>query len=144
MSPADSPETIPAGEIEAHSVASGDGSGRTTILSSPRMGTVRQTDLANHTQRWEAESISLAGLADLLDRVGPWEPVVIDATGSRQRFRLTLEVMLPRPGDPRDMEADLIAAFNDALRKLGLQLVRRKGPVETLVIDHLEKTPTGN
>jgi len=76
--------------------------------------------------------------------VGPWEPVVIDATGSRQRFRLTLEVMLPRPGDPRDMEADLIAAFNDALRKLGLQLVRRKGPVETLVIDHLEKTPTGN
>ena len=138
------PDTIPAGEIETHVVPSADGSGRTTIFSSPRMGTVRETDLPNRTQRWEAASISMAGLTEILDVAGPWEPPVVDATGSRQRFQLEFEVTLSRPGDPRDMENDHIAAFNDGLRKLGLQLVKRKGAVETLVIDHLEKTPTGN
>jgi len=32
----------------------------------------------------------------------------------------------------------------DAVQKLGLKLVSQKAPVETLVIDHIEKTPTEN
>jgi uncharacterized protein (TIGR03435 family) len=31
-----------------------------------------------------------------------------------------------------------------ALQKLGLKLEPRKAPMETIVIDHLEKTPTEN
>jgi len=38
----------------------------------------------------------------------------------------------------------VLRAFNDGLRKLRLELERRKGPVETLVVDHVEKTPSGN
>jgi uncharacterized protein (TIGR03435 family) len=35
-------------------------------------------------------------------------------------------------------------AVQDGLKKLGLQLEPRKGPVSTVIIDHLEKTPTAN
>jgi uncharacterized protein (TIGR03435 family) len=43
-----------------------------------------------------------------------------------------------------DRDEVVLRAFNDGLRKLGLQLEHRQGPVETLVVDHVEKTPTGN
>jgi uncharacterized protein (TIGR03435 family) len=39
---------------------------------------------------------------------------------------------------------EVFAAVNTALLKLGLQLERRKAPVETLFVDHVEKIPTGN
>jgi uncharacterized protein (TIGR03435 family) len=44
------------------------------------------------------------------------------------------------------MERDdaVLRGFNDGLRKLGLQLERRKRPVETLFVDHVKKTPTEN
>jgi uncharacterized protein (TIGR03435 family) len=54
-------------------------------------------------------------------------------------------------GDPTEIEKArierdevVLRAFNDGLRKLRLELERRKGPVETLVVDHVEKTPSGN
>ena len=34
--------------------------------------------------------------------------------------------------------------MQDGLKKLGLQLETRKAPVDVIVIDHLEKTPTAN
>lgn len=42
------------------------------------------------------------------------------------------------------MQDALVSAFNAGLQKLGLQLERRKAAVETLVVDRVEKTPTGN
>jgi len=35
-------------------------------------------------------------------------------------------------------------SFINALEKLGLKLESRKAPLEVLVIDHAEKTPTAN
>lgn len=35
-------------------------------------------------------------------------------------------------------------ALNDGLRKLGLQLEHCKGTVESLVVDYVEKAPSGN
>lgn len=35
-------------------------------------------------------------------------------------------------------------SLSNALEKLGLKLESRKSPVEVLVIDHAEKTPTDN
>ena len=35
-------------------------------------------------------------------------------------------------------------AMQAALQKVGLHLEPRKGSVETIVVDHLEKTPTEN
>jgi uncharacterized protein (TIGR03435 family) len=159
----DVPHTITAfGDVQTRTTQNADGSGYTTTISNPHMGTVRETDGPNRIQRWEAPSITFEGLADLLDRVTPLSSPVIDTTGLKGRYRVVLEVSLndafgARPamtsasGDPTaveiartDMEAALLKGFNDGLRKLGLQLERRKGPVETVVVDRVEKTPTEN
>lgn len=157
------PSTIAVfGDVETRTTPNADGSGYTATVSNPRMGTVRETDGPNRFQRWEAASITFEGLADLLDKVAPLASPVIDMTGLKGRYQLVLEVSLndlsrARPamtsagGDPTpmenarmDLEEAVLKGFNDGLRKLGLQLERRKGPLETLVVDHLEKTPTEN
>ena len=40
-----------------------------------------------------------------------------------------------------DPSGNVVAA---SVEKLGLKLEARKAPVETIVVDHLEKTPTEN
>jgi uncharacterized protein (TIGR03435 family) len=62
-------------------------------------------------------------------------------------------VMVPRPGGAPDGGAtgafvpegetppDIFAAVQ---QQLGLKLESRKGPVEMIVVDHVEKTPTEN
>jgi uncharacterized protein (TIGR03435 family) len=137
--------------------------GAITIMSNSRMGTVRETDGPNNTQRWEASSITFEGLADLVDREIPLPSPVIDMTGLKGRYQMILEVSLsdvvgllglafatpaadPTARENAQMDRDeaVLKAFNAGLRKLGLQLEHRKGPVETLFVDHLEKTPTRN
>jgi uncharacterized protein (TIGR03435 family) len=152
------------GGVQTHRREIPDAAGHdvTTVISNSRVGTVRETDGPNHTQRWEAPGITFAGLADLLDREIPLPSPVIDMTGLTGCYPLVLEVSLNdlfggRPpvtsagGDPIarenariDRDEAILRSFNDGLRKLGLQLEHRKGPVETLVVDHVEKTPTGN
>jgi len=135
------------------------------------MGTVRQTDSPDHTFRWEAPGTTLEGLAEVLDPVGLLLPVV-DMTGLKGRYPVVLEASLhdafalaalradltaassggpPGVSDPaatedaqRDMQNAMVKGLNNGLLELGLQLERRKGPVEILVVDHAEKIPTGN
>ena len=120
--------------------------GGATTLGNPRMGTVREIADPRRGWRWDASSTTMQGLADLLDKVGPWETPVIDKTGLPGRYRLTLEVSATdlKGSTADDMEDRMLAGFNEGLRKLGLQLERRKGTVETLVVDHVDKTPTAN
>jgi uncharacterized protein (TIGR03435 family) len=132
------------GDVLTRHASNADGSAIT--ISNPRMGTVTETGDPHRTWRWEASNITMGGLADLLDKVGPWETPAIDKTGLPGRYRLALEVS---PADLKsstadDMEERILSGFNDGLRKLGLQLERRKGSVETLVVDHVEKIPSGN
>jgi uncharacterized protein (TIGR03435 family) len=152
----------PAGKITVYGdiqIRTASNDGDTTTISNPRMGTVRESEGPKGIQRWEAPSISLEGLADLLDKVAPLSSPVIDMTGLKGRYQLTLEVSLndaigARPavqGDPAerenarmDMEERLLKSFNNGLRPLGLQLEHRKGPVDTLVVDHVERAPTEN
>ncbi|MEP7355140.1 MAG: TIGR03435 family protein, partial [Acidobacteriota bacterium] len=60
---------------------------------------------------------------------------VIDKTGLQGAFdiKFTLEAI----GDWKDQ-------FSDNVAKLGLRLESQKNPVETLVIEHIEKAPTEN
>ena len=118
--------------------------GDATILSGPRMGTVRQTGRPNRTQRWDAANISLSGLADLLDKVAPVSLPIVDATGVTGRYRMVLEISLAPSSSPEDLEPGVLTAFNDGLRKLGLRLERRRGPLETIFIDHVAMTPAAN
>jgi len=118
-------------------------------LTNPRMGIVHQKGVPGGTSIWEAPSTSLDGLADLLDKVMPFAPPVLNQTHLDGRYALTLEVRLndlPKLGDEAraDMPGTIRALFNDGLRKLGLQLELRKAPVDSIVVDHVEKMPTGN
>jgi uncharacterized protein (TIGR03435 family) len=127
------------GTVQDRSVNSG------TIITSPHIGTVKQTDSADHRhQRWDSDGISMEGLAELLDKVAPLSVPIVDMTGIKGRYRMSLEVALNDLGGPAELEARVVKAFNDGLQKLGLQLQQRKGEVVTLVIDHVERTPTGN
>ena len=58
---------------------------------------------------------------------------VLDLTGLTGPFDFTLEHVY----DPE--EHDLVAIAQRTVRELGLKLERSRGPVETIVIDHLEK-----
>jgi uncharacterized protein (TIGR03435 family) len=62
---------------------------------------------------------------------------VLDRTGLNGSFDFTLENVY----DPE--EHDLVAIAQSTVRALGLKLERSRGPVETIVIDHLEK-PSAN
>lgn len=136
-----------------------------TLLGNARMGTVKQTDGPDRHQRWDAPNISFAGLADLLDKVTPLTLPILDMTGLKGRYELVLEVSLndsigspaARIGAARDpasaagaddkrmeMEESVLREFNVGLRKLGLQLERRRGMVETLIVDRVDSMPAGN
>jgi uncharacterized protein (TIGR03435 family) len=54
---------------------------------------------------------------------------------------LDLTVYAGRDTQPDDMASLVLTA---AQEQLGLKLEARKGPVEILIIDHVEKTPAGN
>jgi len=77
---------------------------------------------------------------------------VIDATGLRRRYDITLHyvpdsaserngVSSASSGDAGEPGA---AAFAAIQSQLGLKLEAKKSPIEILVVDHVEKTPTGN
>jgi uncharacterized protein (TIGR03435 family) len=123
------------------------------IMNSPRMGTVRKSETGspNYIERYEASSITLDGLADLLTIAGIGPEPVVNATGEQGRYQITLELskaelerLLSEPHDRADIQSADLKAARDGLKKLGLQLERRKAPVEMLVIDNLEKTPIEN
>lgn len=93
---ADTPSGITGffGETLEHTTPNASGSGETTTISNPRMGTVRETDRPNLFQRMEAPSITFEGLAELLDKMMPSSTSVIDMTGLKGRYQLVLEVSL--------------------------------------------------
>jgi uncharacterized protein (TIGR03435 family) len=156
----ETPETAPAhdqdgfyGNIRSRILRNADGTEAGAVITSPRTGTVHQTGDPYQTLRWAAESISMAGLADLLDNVAPLSLPIIDGTGLNGRFQLTLEISLSDlPGAKRSLPADgesdrnamVVRDFNQGLAKLGLRLEQRKAEIETIVVDHVEKTPTAN
>lgn len=129
------------------------GGSRIVIMNSPRMGTVRNIESGSpkFTNRFEAASITLGGLADLLTIAGVVDPEpVIDLTGETGRYQVVLEMSMAElqavksSGSRDDIPGALLKAAQDGLKKLGLQLEHRKVPIEVLVIDHLEKAPTEN
>jgi uncharacterized protein (TIGR03435 family) len=72
---------------------------------------------------------------------------VIDKTGFAGTFDVHLQ-WTPDPGEVGDSDAVSVvdssgSIFTVLQERLGLKLQRGTGPVEVLVIDHVEK-PTGN
>lgn len=151
--PANSPDTPPTlgffGATQDQTGPNPDGPGTVTLITGPRIGAVRQLDTPDSRQRWESPAISLAGLADLLDKVTPVPLPIVDQTGDPGRYQFRLELSLDEyahPGavDPSEANDNVIRVFNDALRKLGLQLQRRTISLPTLFVDRLNSSPTAN
>ena len=85
------------------------------------------------------ENSTLLGLINILSSL--LGSPVLDETGLRGSYNFSLEFTDPRDPRPRQVDSpDLFAAVQE---QLGLQLQATKGPVEVLVIDHMER-PSSN
>jgi len=71
---------------------------------------------------------------------GQLQSPVHDDTGLTGIFDFDL-FWSTEPAESRDNGPDLITAVQE---QLGLKLDRKKGPVDVVVIDHVERTPTTN
>jgi uncharacterized protein (TIGR03435 family) len=77
------------------------------------------------------------------------ETPVVDRTNLPGKYDFMLEYFIPTPGvpgngtdtPPENTRADMISALRS---DLGLKLIRENVPVENLVVDRIDKSPTAN
>jgi bla regulator protein BlaR1 len=106
------------------------------------LGTSRTAQGLIHVGR---DSTTLATLVDVLTTV--LRMPVVDKTGLQGIFDIDFEYAQLTANAPSDGGTASLPGptIFDALEKtLGLRLVQRKDPVEVLVVDHLDSTPTEN
>jgi uncharacterized protein (TIGR03435 family) len=147
----DGPKLKEAARDTASSI--GDGT-----FSSP-LGPIRTTmpNSPGGAGKLEFAKIGMAALADLLSPL--MDKPVIDMTGLQGDYQVSLDLdseslaammiaaagiginQAGLPGDVADSSGSSVA---NAVQQLGLRLEPRKLPVETIIVDHLEKTPTAN
>jgi uncharacterized protein (TIGR03435 family) len=120
----------------------------------PSTGGRRDSDGYVHTQsrdmiHWDFSSTTFEGLAGQLAE--EFQRPVVDLTGIKGRYHVVLNVKYDPTGyeikslqDLEDQTTDLRNHFNTELQKVGLQLESRKAPVEYVVADRVEQTPTDN
>jgi uncharacterized protein (TIGR03435 family) len=118
-------------------LAAGPGQPPTWFCGFPRSG----PDVVNRTL--DGRGLSIANLAKALERAELHKPI-IDKTGLSGQF----DVLLHWTSDSATGAAaqglpDVISIFSALREKLGLKLEAARGPVEVLVIDHIEK-PSAN
>ena len=146
--------TYPAEALRDESVQilGGQGGGTYTL----RLGQSTVTTIPGRLIRVETSTI--AGLVEYLGR--ELSVPVIDKTDLQGDFNIRMDVELAPPppvdsaaGDaPRDAALRRVAAASAAVKesivlatkKLGLELDRQKVPLDTILVDHVEKVPTDN
>ncbi len=97
--------------------------------------------MANTRGGVDMEGGYLTGLVALLGMVV--DRPVIDKTGIPGQFEIHLQFSMENPAAPGSTVPDLPDLFQAVQDQLGLKLVPAKGPVDVLVIDHIER-PTEN
>jgi len=117
--------------------------------------------MSNGRAQMSASKQTMAEFAEWL--VGQLNRPVVDQTGLTKNYDITLDYLpeglgsrgpmggMPPPpssGDggaaPEPDTPTAPALFTALQEQLGLKLEQKKGPVDLLVVDHLEKTPTEN
>jgi len=128
-----------------------------------RFGTTRSTagpegihlEIGRITMPALAQSLSAYVDKPVVDMTGltgeyqvPLDLSLEDTMRGTQRLLAQAGVQLPLqqlPGaSPGEASTPAGGSVLTAVEKLGLKLVARKAPVEVIVIDHLERSPTGN
>jgi uncharacterized protein (TIGR03435 family) len=144
-------------------VQDGKGSGQMQVAGQP--GTTRYS-VVNGAIHLEMTKATVAAIIELLTSLVDLDRPVVDMTELKGTYQVSLELPmdglqavmqkqaaalgLPLPSPPPGASLGDAAstpggsALFAAVEKLGLKLEGRKAPVETIVVDHLEKTPTDN
>jgi uncharacterized protein (TIGR03435 family) len=130
-----------------------------SVVGGDRGATVnlgKGASVAFEGQRLVAKKVTMAYLADSLARFE--DRPVVDMTNLAGTYDCTLEYNLDDvralilssapPGTPLPpRQADVgetTVSLNSSLAAAGLKLEPRKAPLDILVVDHIEKTPTAN
>jgi uncharacterized protein (TIGR03435 family) len=167
--PAEPPKgaiTIGSGSDQMQISGSPQG-GQGMVISSAQTGKMHITMSAEGTIQLAMEKMTMAAFADSLSQFV--DRPVIDMTGLKGNYQVALDLTMAdlmtvarasgvsMPGmpsmpamtgasRPADAASDPSASSSifTAVQQLGLKLDPQKQPIERLVIDHLEKTPTEN
>jgi uncharacterized protein (TIGR03435 family) len=111
------------------------------------MGPGMSTSASRFSSNITAHGIPISALIPSLAR--PLGRPVLDRTGLTGNFDFTLKFATDRPGPDDTLNgqpmpnSDLPFLFEAIQQQLGLKLESGKGPVEVIVIDHVER-PSGN
>jgi uncharacterized protein (TIGR03435 family) len=90
--------------------------------------------------RMQSEDQTMGWLAERLS--GELRTPVTDATDLKGKYDFVVSWSWDEgPSEVADRAANLVSAFQS---QLGLKLERKRGQVEVLVVDHIEKVPTAN
>lgn len=97
--------------------------------------------------RFLGRNVTIGFLADAFSAGTGFDRPMIDQTGLHGTFDFNLEFTPDRQGPPHTADStpdDSVLLFQDALREqLGIKLESRKGPLDVIVVDHIEH-PTEN
>jgi uncharacterized protein (TIGR03435 family) len=136
-----------------------DGKG-VTVKGGPDGGTTHVTPSPDGKgMHIELSRLPIDKLVELLSRMV--DRPVVDMTGLKGDYQVALDLPVAAmmamagamsgapPGGRGDGNAmaeasDPSTSIFDSVQKMGLKLDPHKGPLETIVVDHLEKTPTEN
>jgi len=159
----DSPGTMSIGTEKGQMKMAQDGKGGMVLQGGGQTGTVK-TSVSAAGVHLEMTKVTLAALVDTLSAMV--DRPVVDMTELKGTYHISLDLPMEdmlalaqkqmatlgmqMPGPPPGASpADAAStpggsAIFTAMEKLGLKLDSRKAPVETIVVDRLEKTPTEN
>ena len=161
----DSPNAVSIGTEKGQMKMAQDGKGGMVIQGGGQEGTVRAA-MGQNGIHLEMTKVTMASLVDTLSALV--DKPVVDMTELTGKYQFTMDLPvedlmllaqkqaatlgLPLPTPPPGASANPAdaaatpggSAVFSAIEKLGLKLDSRKAPVDMIVVDKLEKTPTEN
>ena len=150
--PGDQPVYTPQGDARA--LKNGD-----ILITHSEYGPIHGGRGSNGVMQWEYSKLTMPALAALL--APHLDRPVVDMTNLRDSYHLVFQNQRrqdggasdTKKGGPPEESSDAGNARQDdtfgeglirAIERGGLKLEARRAPVETIMVDHLEKAPTGN
>jgi uncharacterized protein (TIGR03435 family) len=145
--------------------------GTVTLNMGARGTVIEKFDRQGGTLHMDSSGVTMAGFAEMLSQLfmqmgGANSRQVVDTTGLKGYYQMDVEISLadlmalahaqgmgmpaapPSGGDtntvPQASDPGGGSSVFESVRQMGLKLEDSKATVDRLVIDHIEKTPTGN
>jgi uncharacterized protein (TIGR03435 family) len=150
-------------KVAVRQTSDGNGNATATMSGGPN-GTMRMTMQEGH-MHMEIGKMTLEDFANVVSRFV--DKPVVDMTGLKGNYQMALDLTMeelqniaraqgmqmpgaaPAGGASSSRPADAASTPSgssvfSSVQQMGLKLEARKAPIETIIIDHLEKAPTEN